>query len=164
MKRKAIIPECPKPFMITQKVKDNIEKWIQYFKKLSSRIIIKLPSDKDFDFDLYKSKTIEINEIPEGGQLLDYPEKKQITFLLVYDSSLPGQKSEFLIKNTYLFCYYGVAFGLNYFEWDGDGEDDQYCDNFSLRSYSERALSWEYIAGLLKNRLIEIESSVEKAP
>ena len=166
MKKRTIIPECPKPFTITQKAKGNIEKWIQYLKNLSPRIIIKLPYDNDFDLDSYKAKVKSIQEpyFWDNENIIDWPEKEQITFLLSYDSSLPGHKKELLIKNTYFFCYYDLAFGLDYFKWDGDIDDEPDCDTFSLRSYPKSALSWKYITKLIKDRIIEIENSVKKAP
>lgn len=103
----------------------------------------------------------ELKEIYEKDAVIyDWPTKENVAFLLSYDSSMPGHPAEFLAKNTYLFCYYNIAFSLHHFEWDGDGEENPFCKSWSLKGYSEHALEWNFIAEIIKDRLEEIEKSV----
>ncbi|PCI20162.1 hypothetical protein COB64_02525 [Candidatus Wolfebacteria bacterium] len=164
MKKRTIIPKCPQPFKIPQYAEKNIAKWIHYLKNVSPRIIIKMPYDKDLDLDVLKQKFKEGDYIEEDMKISDWPKKEQLAFLLSFDSSLPGHKRKFLIGNTYFFCYYGIAFGLGYFEWDGDGGENQNCTTYSLQSCPKSALTWEYITKIIIDRITEIENSVEKAP
>ncbi len=163
---KKLVPPPPALEEITEVVQANVTGWIEYFKKLSPRILIKLPArgaliddpGNYFDSDELKKTTIEFKELADDYEITDWPELRSVAFLLSYDSSLPGHKPSYLIKNTYLFCYRDLAFGIDYHEWDGDGEEDPCNTSYSLQGYPREALSWEYIKGLVKKRLIELQS------
>lgn len=161
MKRRSIIPRAPEPYKIKEKMKENLQKWVDYLKGLSPRVIIKLPSDKDFDLDLYRLKAKELTHtfLEENDRFDDWPEVNQVAFVLCYDSSLQEHKKNYLAKNAYIFCYYDTAFGLDYFEAEYD-QDDHFMGVYSLESYTENALSWEYIAKIIKDEIQELEKAI----
>lgn len=160
---KGIVPKPPTKFLqISQKDKDLLDLWISFFKNLSPRIKIVLSQDQEFDMDYYK-KSIILN-IREEIDLLDWPEKEKVAFFLTFDSSFPNQKPKFLLKNSFLFCFKDIAFGFEDFEWDGD-EEDFLNNQYSLRNYPEKCLSWKFIN---ENRIIkaikELEDSIKGSP
>jgi len=162
MKKQLVIPKAPIPSKIDEKARVNLEKWILYFRELSPKIIIRLPEKDFFDLDYYKTQAKEEMD-DDFCEIDNWPEYRQVAFILFYDSSLSGHKVEYLVNNTYIFCFYDLAFGLGYFEWDGSDEDPE-CKTYSIGSFSKEALSWEYIAKLIKKSLIKNENAVKAGP
>lgn len=160
MAKRTIIPPAPKPEEITPKVKQRLESWIDYFKKLSPRIVIKTPYDKGFDFDklkfLAKEATPEWqrNE-PNSVKLDGWPTIDSVAFFVQYNSSRHEQNKIFYAQDSFLFCFGDLAFGLDYFEYyDYDDEIQKYKYHLN---YPRDAICWKYIAGLIRNRIDEIE-------
>lgn len=162
MVKRAIVPPAPKPEEITPSIKNLLEKWIDYFRRLSPRIVIKTPFDEGFDLAelkrLAQSNTAEwARDEPESVELDGWPTVDQIAFCVSYDSSKQERNKIFRTQDTYLFCFGDIAFGLGYFEYDEyDDEIEKYRHHLS--GYSKIALSWRYITKLIRDRIKEIET------
>ena len=165
MTKKSLIPALPVPFVITPQTQKRYDDWINYFKKMSSRINIRNPNDEKLDltkFEIVAKQFARHDYDVENVLLFDWPEKKNIAFVLYYDSALPAAtKQEFLDENIFIFCFGDIAFGLSYFEWVDDSENHF---TYGLQNYSLSALSWRYITKIIKDRLIAIEASVPPVP
>ncbi len=155
-----VIPEPPQPFVLGEKAKENLKKWINFFNNLSSRIWCRDSFSEEI-LVMLESKAKSISNI-DNGKIIDWPKQKDIAFFIYLNSS-PKNDAESLLntEEIFVFCFNDRAFGLDYFEWDGD-EYNQNCNTFSLSNYSEKALSWNYISEVIKNRLMQIEESVPK--
>ena len=159
--RKSLIPKPPEPLIIEPEVKIKLEKWLDYFKNLSPRIVIKLPSDKGFNLDAYKEEMMEAESLSADiHEIVDWPELRQVAFVIAFDSSLPGHDREFLVSNVYLFCYYDIAFSLNHFESDSD-EENPHQNSYSLAQYDKTCLSWKFIASLIVGKLKTLETAIK---
>lgn len=156
-----VIPDPLEPFSITEELQNKLNQWIDYFRNLSPRIRLIFPIDKDFDLEEWEQKakiftevTDELNDIV----LFDWPRKTQVAFLLGYNSALPGHEDQYLVENGHVFCFGNVAFSLSHFGRDEEDFGKRY--HYSLSQYSKDCLEWKFIAKLIKDRLIEIETSV----
>jgi len=162
-----IVPVAPETLKIEDKSVENMQGWITYFNNLSSRIILILPSDPKFDLDQYKSKTMEQINLDKDQKIIGWPELKDIAFFVSFDSANPGHEKEFLLNNSYLFCFKDlkpIAFGLDYFEWNGGDEDNTLSESYSLENFSENCLTWGFIANIIKKELERISISVPQPP
>lgn len=162
MKRKTLVSKPPKPFKVSLKAEVNLEGWISYLKGLSHRVRIKRPSDNDFNLDYYKSITIKCLTSNNAIVSLDgWPKENEVAFLVSFDSSLPGHKEEYLVKNSYLFCFHDFAFGLaGYFELEGHDDENPPHELYSVYNVLEDALRWKRTASKIKIGLEQIEKSV----
>ncbi len=165
MTKKSIIPSLPAPFVITAQIQKRYDDWIDYFKSMSPRIKIRNPNDEEFDLrkvEILAKQFARHDYDVEDVLLLDWPEKKNIAFILCYDSALPAAtKQEFLDENIHVFCFGDIAFRINYFESVDDAMHDF---TYGLQNYPPSALLWKYIATLIKDRLIAIETLVPPVP
>jgi hypothetical protein len=158
------VPPAPEPFTIDEEAKQNLEKWVSHFKGLSSRIRVVLPSDKSFDLNLwqgYTKATIYASEDPSEIELIGWPQKESVAFLICINSSMEEGVNNFAVDNAFLFCFNDKAFGLDYFELF-ETKYDPILFECSLDQYPETALNWLYIAKIIKGRLQEIEKRVPK--
>lgn len=159
---KNIIPELPEPFVVTEELQQKLEKWVEYFKNISPRIKMWRPSDENFTLEKFEVLTKEIIEscydIDHIDQitLKEWPKKENIAFIVGYDSSLPGHSKRFLPKDVRIFCYGDFAFGLGYFERDSDSSDDDF-----ILDYPESALSWNYMAKIIRDEILEIQKQIK---
>ena len=93
MSNKTIVPKPLKMLRIKNKTAINLEKWILYFKKLSPRILVKLPSDKDFNLSFYKDKFLEMIGMDNDNiTIYNWPNLEEIAFVVFIDSSLQKQR------------------------------------------------------------------------
>lgn len=175
MKKKPIVPLYPKTVVIDQEVQKNFDGWLSYIKNLSPRIKVLLPSDKEFVLETFERcakiaalRDDDTEENIEKSILHGWPEFSSVAFLVTLDSSLPGHRKVFAVENTFLFCFGDIAFGLDYFHiisWEEEEDEWEYADHeYSLEDYPESALSWEYIAKRIKDRLIELEKMAPIPP
>lgn len=155
-----LIPEVPKPFQITEVIQKKYDGWIDYFKKLSRRIIVYQPNDELFTkilAALEKKTREDIFERSgyEGVELIGWPKKESIAFIVSYDSSLPGHEKTYSAEDCRFFCYGDLAFGITYFESD-EGDSSKY----SYSNYSKSALRWKYVAKLVRERIKEFQKQI----
>jgi hypothetical protein len=157
------IPEPPISEHIPDKVKKQLEFWIQYFKNLSPRVYIYQPTNRDLQilYDRVYEKLKDSTEKP----VRDWPKHSAVAFIVavdlspVYDPAHPRIE----LENTYVFCFNDYAFGCDYFELLCYEEPP--CDlvephTFGLQGYSEKALSWNYIAKCIRNKITELQNQV----
>ena len=151
------IPEPPKE-QVTLKEEDQerLRIWIEFFKKLSSRIHLVTPADETFR-PFYESviPTLKNNwKVHEDYTFKDWPKMSKIVFVVAINSSLSGSiVATREIQDCFIFCLDNRAFGLDYFSWDG-GEDNSYSSTtYSLEDYSEEALSWNHIKDLIVEKV-----------
>lgn len=164
MKNKSLIPTPPLPFVIETQDKENLEKWIAYFRGLSPRVVVSLPSDPDFDLNFYYESALSKYDDFDKSEIVDWPELAYVAFVVYFDSAIIGQKPTYLKENCYIFCLKDHAFGLYYFEWvEGSDASNGRKYQYSLNDYTKEALCWKHIAEkCIRDKLIEIESSVPK--
>lgn len=168
--RKSTIPKPPLPETITEEVEKRRNKWITYFRNLSPRInVITRSNFKNEDgynlflenINFFCEEIIRVEKDVDELEILDWPNKKSIVFIIEINSSLAPGGLELKSKNTYVFCYGDTAFGLDYFEEEDSYElEGKYIHTFSLSGYSKEALSWNYVSSVIKHILEEIENSV----
>lgn len=170
---KKIIPNVPEPLVLTEKLEQKLQTWITYFKNMSPRIIVMTPSDKNFNLEDYENsckKEIGFSNDPKDIMICSWPQKEQVAFIVCYNSSLPENKPEYLVKNAILFCFYDLAFFLerNGFE-QGEKEEiitknkNHIVMKYYLSGYPN-ILTWEFNTEILKQRLIDIENSISNVP
>jgi len=166
---KTIIPKLPDPFVVTPELEEKLKSWIEYFKNLSPRVKVLLPSDQKFDWVEFKKMAKRLARIEEENFdkaiLWDWPKKEQVAFCVFYDRALPNHEKEFLFDDAYVFCYRDFAFGFKYFDRVEDEELRHHGDiEYTLRYYPQSALSWNYVAKIIRERLIETEKAIEGNP
>jgi hypothetical protein len=159
------IPESPKPEVVEDKSEERVKGWVDYFKRLSPRLKVIEPTDEEFQWVMDSSLLFAKDRIDRGREeyIADWPKPEEVLFVVVTDSSLVGHEPKFMTEDVRIFCV-NRAFGPDYFYWDGDGEEDPDCRSYSLSSYSEKALSWNYVAKLIKDNLTRISKAVPKVP
>lgn len=160
MKKRKIIPKAPKPEEITETVMEDCREWINYLTKLSPRVKIILPNDKNFNLDVFRKKVLGHINSGDDIVLVGWPKKEEVVMLVSINSSLGDNDPLFLLDDSYLFCWYDLAFGLHYFEWDGDDDPDN--ENYSLRNFTQSALTWDYITKMIKLKLEELAKATPK--
>ena len=159
--QKHFVPKPPRPSPIKQRDQEYLDGWEEYYKTLSPRIRIIKVTQKYLD-SLKEQVLEEDKYIDIDMTLVDWPTADEVAFLIEWDSAYPGKYPILLLENTYLFCFGRKprAFGVTYFEWDGDMEDDPRCSTYSLSQYPQDALSWKYITKRIREGIEEIENSV----
>jgi hypothetical protein len=173
----SVIPKAPVPETIPPADQYRLHKWIQYFKNLSPRTrVYSHLNKKEFEkqlADLHEKTLKYIFKEYESKELRDWPKEEEVVLIVIWDSSLPGQDSEFLLKNSRIFCFNNFAFGPDFFnlEYEYDEDSPSYdligqSDHCSLAETSSDGLNWEWITKIIKDRIEEIEkrSSVPKPP
>jgi hypothetical protein len=161
------IPSPPKPQSVPEEALVNLEKWISYLRGLSSRVKVITPENAEFDLDRWQEYAkalldtdVDYNQI----DLIGWPEKESVAFLVSINSSLSKENKNFGAQDVYLFCSSILgnekAFGIDYFERCEGHSVDNTLFFYSLNDYSKGALSWKYIASLIVKRLEEIEKKV----
>jgi hypothetical protein len=49
-----------------------------------------------------------------------------------------------------------------HFEWDGDAEEGEWAETYSIRSYRPEALAWSYIKKMIVDKVTAMELQVPK--
>lgn len=164
MTKKKVVPgNVPQLKKIDSKAEKFLKKWIFFFQNLSPRIRIILPGDKDFNLENLKKVAISLQKSREV-EFEGWPESENVAFIILLDLSYPLHPKKIEPEDCYVFCYKDIAFGLTYFEWDGDGETDPFCKTYSLSNYIDIALSWKYISKLVSDKIKDIENSIKELP
>ena len=162
--RKVGVPESPKEqVIVSQEDLQRLEAWIEFFRKMSPRISVMLTRDDDFGGFMERSACALRSRklINENYEIVDWPKEGEVAFVIRIDSSVPGSAVRTCnADDAYFFCFDDLAFGLLYFEWDGDPGNDNWAETYSLASYSDHAVSWEYIASRIAEKVSELEDRV----
>lgn len=162
------VPEPPSAQVIISSVDmEKIERWIAFFKGMSERVHIVRPNDDRFDqFYSVAEENLRKRKIIENHcTIVGWPKESEIAFALAIDIAHAGSLvPKFDIEDSYFFCFGKKAFGVTYFEWDGDGDAGHYPTTYSLKGYSEGALSWEYITKIITDRVKDLEDRVPDPP
>lgn len=170
MKKRMRLSSVPPPFVITPALQKIYDGWIEYFINMSPRIRVCNPNEEGFDFKKFETTAKEFARRDydiEEVLLNDWPEQKDVAFIVCYDSAPPWHpKKEFLDKDIRIFCLDGRAFGIGYFERDGENDEDKYSHyyTYGLQGFPLSSLSWKYVAGLIKSELIAIEAALPPLP
>ncbi|MBP6975033.1 MAG: hypothetical protein KBB54_03795 [Candidatus Pacebacteria bacterium] len=164
-----LVPEPPAvQVVISSPDAERIEGWITFFKTASKRVHIVRPVEERFkafldtaEANLRANKWIEYHV-----KIVDWPKPENIAFVVTIDVAPPGHsgKPVLNIENTYVFCLGKKAFGIRYFEWDGDGEANYDPQTYSLGQYPDDALSWDYVSSLIIDRIRGMEDRVPEPP
>lgn len=141
----------------------RIGSWIDFFKNLSPRIIVRLPADEDFaeflddrQIILRKKKTIA-----KEHRLIGWPTEENIAFIIEINTSrLDAVILTFEWDEKYFFCFDDLAFSLGHFQWDGEGDEQ----TFSLRHYQRTVLQWSYITKLITDRVERLANRIPAPP
>ncbi len=151
------VPEAPSiKEVVPSKAKENLLGWIKFFKDLSPRIEILIPGDKLFNLEEIEQKTINDFIGNPNANLINWPEKDDVLFILTIDSSF-DEKPIFLFPDTYLFCRRDYCFGLDYFQYYSESN---VSDNDYRITYDRDCLVWNFIKNLIVKRLKILEESV----
>ena len=162
------IPELETIEQTNQKFLDA---WVNYFKNLSPRIRIIFPKDEKFNFEKIKSSAALLKDLKNKDKDKMFWPENELAFMLCLDSNILTDKSVYLVKDTYLFYFDDLAFGLDHFDADYEILDEEssepqysYLGTYSLLNYSKDLLEWRFIAKLIKNKIKELEEMVPPPP
>lgn len=154
------IPEAPTDYYIVpEKAREQLTKWINYFNNLSPRIWVRESFSKECVSRLESNAKLFC--CPDYGKIIDWPEYENIIFIVYINSSIKNEK-EFFTRNDnkdiYIFCNNNIAFSIDHFERDERGDNSNYEeeDTYSLSEFSDEMLSWEHIALIVKDSLGKI--------
>ncbi|MEI6775052.1 MAG: hypothetical protein WCL18_10185 [bacterium] len=162
------VPEPPTTLeKIDEIVAIKLQGWFDYLKKLSPRIAILTPTDKDFDltrYELLAKELCEYSSDPEDIILENWPSIEKIAFVLFLDSTLPAprQSTECRARDCYIFCYENRAFNLGYFEQEGIKTEDKM--SYSLLNWTDDCLTWEHITKTIKYYIEIIQQTISPPP
>ena len=114
-------------------------------------------------------RTTDYYDDLDYDKIVDWPDGKNIAFIVQINSS-HGWFKEFLIEDTYCFCYRNHAFGFTYFELnscfeddDDDDDDDSLTDDgtYSLGGDLISTWIWEDISQRITERVEQINKEKE---
>jgi len=159
------IPEPPEKRTINSEDYQRLERWIRYFRNLSSKVRIFLPKGDNFKKVLISARKVADENLPDSTlyHISDWPKDEDIAFLVTIDSANPGNPTEYRGYNTYIFCF-GYAFGITYHQGDSDMDGSDDTKSFSLRHYSSSSLSWEYVTKRIIDKVEELSDLVPESP
>lgn len=163
MKKKiSPIPPLPKGFVLTDELEKDLRAWIAVLLAISPRIKIKSVFDSDFDPDIYQDFfkrefgwSDDITEI----EILNWPKRDEIAFVLMIDSSLPGKKPGFPVEYGCIFCYGDFAFRANNFEQNAEelcSKGKLICYSFNNYDIEAKLCTWEWQVKIVKMNLENI--------
>ena len=160
------IPQTPKPRTIKSEDQRKLQVWINHFRQLSPKVMIKTPSDRGFEDAIKQARKGADNHLPDPTiyHIADWPDLSGIAFFVAIDSSNPGRKPKYEPSNAFIFCFRDYVFGITYHTGEGNHEDGNETNIFSLQSYARDALTWSYITKMIMVRLENLSDVVpEKA-
>lgn len=161
------IPEPPDPLVIPEEDLVRLERWMAFFRGLSSRVFVMQPRDDEFG-DFLKKAEENLRErkfIGPDQIIIGWPTEERIAFVVSVNTASPGAiVSEHTLYDAVVFCFGDIAFRSHYFEWDGDAESNNWVDTWSLASYPKSALSWSYLAGRIIDQVRKLEKQVPDLP
>ncbi len=161
------VPSPPsEQIVIAQEDLNRLAKWVEFFQKLSPRVrLIPHTAEKNLNRILAQAEELlrQIKVIEPDYKLIGWPQQREVAFVLCLDSSPPRSGSTACgLNELYFFCFGGRAFTPTHFTWDGEDETT-YHRSYSLNSFSDDLLSWNFIAcELVVSRLKEFEQRVPK--
>jgi hypothetical protein len=153
------------PVVVPETTEAKLTAWKKHIHRISPRIRLVDPSHKDFDH-CYTASQHKIRQILDGNPdytLVGFPAKENIFFFVAVNTSLDSV-GRFNTDMFWVFSAGNIAFAFSYFEWDGDAEDEDWAETYSLRGYSSTALSWEYVLSCIVSRIEEIENKIPNFP
>lgn len=168
MKKRSLIPPLPEPFVLTEGLEIKLRKWIDYFKNMSDRVVIKSVFDPDFLEKMEEYKTafklgLEVSNNSQQIEIKDWDDHRKIAFIVCFDSSRPGEKKMTLVKDGFVFCYGDFAFDLHDLEQtDETGRGPVYFVYQITDWPNEEVLTWRNKAECFKDRLIQMQKLVPK--
>ncbi len=161
-------PRVPRPpterLAIPQEDLRRLTSWMNFFRNLSPRLKVVPASEEGFENLLSAlEQEVRVRRLIEPEyQLVGWPKSDNVAFVVTIDSHPPGSPFEDCkIEDKHIFCFDNVAFGANYFEWDGDSDEE--CAGpatYSLSGYSEDSLYWEYVRTLIVDKVTDLEQRV----
>lgn len=169
-----LIPKVPQVQNLDGKDYEKLQSWIEYFNNLSKRVTV-VTKEEDGSVIALERMLEVARDIAEkdldfthlGETLAYWPKTDQVAFVLNLDTSYPHTQElggNHAPEEMRIFCFGDMAFKPDYFEWDGDGEEDPDCTTYSLRGYPKKVLSWSYITKLLIDQIKELEDRVPEPP
>lgn len=161
-----IVPKLPRrQVVVPQKARRNLEGWIAYLKNISPRVKIVTSEDEKFFEHIKKIESLLKEAVGQGKEkesvnLQYFPKKESVVLIVSTNSSIsPGKETQFLIKDSFLFCKHDKMFTLDPDSWMSDYENGNW-DNYCYEPPAGES-SWEEAVRLMK---IDLESIEEKVP
>lgn len=164
-KKQAVPPAPPAQIIVEEEDLAQLDVWVNFFQKLSLRVRLIRPGESEFNGFLERAegKLREKRVIEPSSQLVGWPREEQVAFALLINSARPGAAAPvYADDDIYFFCFGDLAFSPNYFGWDGDAENDNWSNSFSLGRYSEELISWDFIKSRIIDKLKDLEKQIPK--
>ena len=164
-KKRKVIPDISEYEKTTEEVEKKLLAYIEYVQNLSPRIKIVRPIlDTSFNLDDFQNQvklSFSYSDDPNEMVIDDWPEKKDIAFIISIDSAMPGQKKEYFIKNVYVFCYGNLSFGCDRNSFiQEDNTDDDNVMHFHLEKTTGELSRWKNSIRMVRYVLNEIQKQV----
>jgi hypothetical protein len=156
---KSRVPKPPSEGVkIRRKDLENAEGWMIFFRNLpSDRVRVIDRSDESLPGILAESESkwrSERNVEKKSYSLIGWPPKPEtIVFAVWINTSPDAILAQFNPTEVYVFCLDDRAFCITHFGWDGDAEEGDWAETYSLRAYTEGQLRWDYIKELIVDQL-----------
>ena len=159
---KSKVPEAPTPIVIEEGDLQRLAGWVKFFKELSHRIKVLERNSAEVSKFLISAEAVtrRVNRIEDDCTLIGWPTLDQVAFVITINSAPLDDKPVYMPKDAYFFCLDGTAFGITYFEWDGDGEEMRWDKTYSLRDYSPSSICWNYIQQIIVGKIKEMARRV----